>query len=407
MNILALTSSYPRYDGDPTAPFIESITKGVAEMGHRVDLVLPASSAWRRPTSEGDVHYHIYRYTPFRSWTPWGYSGSLRGGVKIKRPLFALAPMVAASALHTANSVVAHGSIDLVHAHWAIPNGPIAARAARRHDLPLVVSLHGSDVAISERIKAIGRVTRHTLAGAAAVTAPSDDLLERAQRLGATRELTLIPYGADVEAMAADPVLVEQLRARLGIDPDRIVVIGIGRFVAMKGFSYLVDAIVRATRTRDDLHLVLVGDGDLRKELEARVDSAGAGTSVTFTGLADRDAIPTYLALADIVAVPSIHSHGHVDGLPNVALEAMAAGKSLIATDVGGLPQLVRDGENGVLIRERDADALAKAILDLANDADLRARLGRNAREEVRERRSWDVVARAFVDVFERVLAGR
>ena len=75
MNILALTSSYPRYEGDPTAPFIESITKHVAARGHTVHIVLPAVSGWVHEQQEGNVHFHPYKYSPVESWTPWGFSG--------------------------------------------------------------------------------------------------------------------------------------------------------------------------------------------------------------------------------------------------------------------------------------------------------------------------------------------
>ena len=404
MNILALTSSYPRYEGDPTAPFVESITRAVAALGHTVHVVLPENRAWDRPPSEGGVTFHTYRYSPRRSWTPWGYSESLERGVSVKRSLFALAPVVTLSALRAANRLLARERFDLLHAHWVIPNGVIAALAARRSHLPLVVSLHGSDVAVSEKNAVFGRAARSTFARAAAVTAPSDDLLERARLLGAQGPLELIPYGADVQALTAAPGDADELRMRLGLTPERIVIAGVGRFIDVKGFSYLIDAVAAARSSCPELHLVLVGDGDLREELETRARALGLSDSVSFPGVARRDEIAAYFAAAQMVVVPSVHARGLVDGLPNVALEAMAAGKPLIATRVGGLPQLVLDGENGLLVEEKDPAGLAAAILRLANDAALRARLGQRAQAEIRDRRSWDVVARRFVDVYERAL---
>ena len=407
MNILSLTSSYPRYEGDPTAPFIESITKHVAALGHTVHLVVPENAEWNRPRSEGSVTYHPYRYSPRRSWTPWGYSESLEKGVRVRRTLVVLAPVVALSALRTTSRLLARERFDLVHAHWVIPNGAIAALAAGRSRLPLVVSLHGSDISVSEKNAAFGRAARSTFARAAAVTAPSDDLLERAQRLGGREPLELIAYGADVKALTAAPGEADRLRARLGLAPERIVVAGVGRFIPIKGFSYLIDAVATARSSCPELHLLLVGDGDLREELQARARASGMSDNVSFPGVAGRDEIAAYFATAQMVVVPSVHSDGLVDGLPNVALEAMAAGKPVIATRVGGLPQLVRDGENGLLVDEKDPDGLAAAILSLANDPLLRTRLGDCARAEIQDRRSWDAVARRFVDVFERAVRGR
>jgi glycosyltransferase involved in cell wall biosynthesis len=406
MKILALTSSYPRYEGDPTAPFIESITRHVAELGHSVHLVLPESAEWRRPSSDGNVTYHPYRYSPRRSWTPWGYSAALEDGVKIRRALFALAPIVAASAYGTTRRLLASERFDVVQAHWVIPNGPIAARAARRHDLPLVVSLHGSDVSVSEKSGLIAHVARRTFERARAVTAPSEDLLTRATRLGARGDLQLIPYGASVEAFRVGREDAARVRSELGLAPDAVVVAAIGRFVHWKGFGYLIDAVAQAARSVPELRLVFLGDGDLRDELVHLTKAHALEDRVVFAGMVGRNAMPANLAAADIVAVPSIHYDGYVDGLPNVALEAMASGKPLVATRVGGLPQLVRDGENGLLVEEKDAEALASAIVRLAHDPVLRLRLGTTAEEEIRSARNWDAVAAQFVDVYERAIAG-
>lgn len=407
MNILALTSSYPRYEGDPTAPFIESIVRGIAARGHTVHLVLPATRDWDRPAQEDGVHYHLYRYSPLRTWTPWGFSESLQAGVRIKRPLYALAPAVLASALHACRKLLARECFDLAHAHWVVPNGPIGALAVRRPRLPLVVSLHGSDVSVSERSKAIGRATRWAFDHASAVTAPSEDLLLRSRALGATGALEAIPYGADVAALAPDPDTARAVRERLALGADEIVVAGIGRFVHWKGFDYLIDAFAKARTSVPELRLVLVGDGDLRDDLRARAATLGVADSVTFAGMVGREEIAAYFAATDIVAVPSVHFDGYVDGLPNVALEAMASGTPVVATRVGGLPQLVRPGENGLLVEEKNSAQLADGLVALASNPELRARLGENARAEIRDERSWESVAERFVSVYSYVTRTR
>jgi len=306
-------------------------------------VLLPRHREWSRPASEGGIHFHPYRYSPVSSWTPWGFSESLEGGVRIRKPLYALAPLVVAAALSKAHAVLSGGGFDLVHVHWVAANGPIGARTASRHGLPLVVTLHGSDVAVSERSRAIGRATRWSLSRAAAVTAPSGDLLERAGRLGARGLLERVPYGADVAAFDVPPDAVDALRRRLGFGPEHVVVAGVGRLIPLKGFEYLVDAHAAALASVPELRLVLVGDGDGRRALEERVRAQGVSDSVRLVGAAERRDVPSYLGAADVVAVPSIRYGGYVDGLPNVALEAMAAGKPVVGSRVGGIPELVRE----------------------------------------------------------------
>ena len=309
--------------------------------------------------------------------------------------------VVLASAVRSARSLLARSAYDVVHVHWVVPNGPIGALAARGSAVPLVVSAHGSDLAVSERSAAVGRATRWSLGRAAAVAAPSGDLLQRAQALGARGRLEQIAYGADADAMSAPPGVGFALRERLGLTPDDIVVAGIGRLLRVKGFEYLVAAHAHALEEFPQLRLVLVGDGDERGRLEERVRALEIADSVRFAGTAARDEIPAYLSAADIVVVPSVRYEGYVDGLPNVALEAMAAGRPLVATDVGGLPELVRQGITGVLVAEKDPSALADGILELARDPDLRERLGAEARREICEERSWESVGRRYVELYE------
>jgi glycosyltransferase involved in cell wall biosynthesis len=324
--------------------------------------------------------------------------------VRIRKPLYALAPVVVASAVVAGRRLLARGGFDVVHVHWVIPNGAIGASVAG--DLPLVVGLHGSDVAVAERSALMGRAARWPLRRAAAVVAPSRDLLDRAVRLGARQPaLELVPYGADVDALTAAPELGASVRARLGVGADDLVVMGIGRLIPVKGFDVLLEAHALARREEPGLRLVLVGEGELRDELRRRADALGVAGSVLLPGAAQRAEIPAYLAAADIVAVPSVRHGGYVDGLPNVALEAMAAGRPLVASRVGGLPDLVRPGATGLLVEEKDATALAHALLDLARDRELRLRLGVAGREEIRTSRSWHSVGERLVEIYERVAA--
>ena len=404
MKVLVVTSSYPRFPGDGTAPFVDSIAQGVAALGHEIHVLVPEHRDWAWPAADGDLHFHRYRYSPLRSWTPWGFSEALAGGSSIKKQLYPLAPVVFASATRAARKLLADGSFDAVHAHWLVPNGPIGRAAAG--STPLVVSLHGSDVAVAERSIVIGRLARRTFERTAAVTAPSSDLLVRAKALGAREPLELVPYGADVATFEASQAERAAVRARLGVEGDDVLVAGIGRLLPVKGFDVLVDAFATASKRDDRLRLVLVGDGPERSELARRVEALDIGKSTTLVGAVNHDEIPGFLAAADVVAVPSVHRGGYVDGLPNVALEAMAAGRPLIASRVGGLPDLVRPDETGLLVHELDADELAEAIVALSRDLERRMRLGAAAKDETREQRSWTSVARRFVDVYERATHG-
>jgi glycosyltransferase involved in cell wall biosynthesis len=307
----------------------------------------------------------------------------------------ALLPVIALSLRRRIGKLLAAESYDAVHAHWVLPNGWLAASPAVAHRIPLVVSLHGSDVALAERNGLFSRLARRAFSAAGAVTACSEDLHRRAVALGADPGSTVtVHYGVDTESFApraSDP----SQRARLGAPADgTLLVAAVGRLVEKKGFRYLIEAVARV----DGVHLAIVGDGGLRSELERLAYSLNA--PVSFTGDLDHSAVAVALAAVDIVAVPSVvDSLGNVDGLPNTLLEALSAGRPVVAAAIGGIPELVAHRINGLLVPEKDVDALARALTEL-KEPTLREQLGREARRRAVAELGWDATARALEAAF-------
>jgi glycosyltransferase involved in cell wall biosynthesis len=393
VNVLMVTSSYPKFPGDTTAPFVESIARAVAARGHRVDIVLPWHPDLRRGADE-PVRFHPYRYAPRDEWCLWGYAQSLQSDVRVRRAAWLIAPLAALALRRAVAERLRAARYDVVHAHWLVPNAALVAGVARAHATPLVVSLHGSDVFLAERLAPARPLARRALALAAAVTACSSDLRRRAVRLGAAEGRTrTVPYGVDGEAFAPREHDVET-RARLGVPEGALLVLALGRLVEKKGFAHLIDA---AALLRDRVHVVIAGDGDLRSELQARA----AGAPVRFTGNLDRQEVARALGAADVVAVPSVvDQSGNVDGLPNVVLEALAAGRPVVASRVAGIPEVIEDGRSGLLVPPADAAALAAALRRLAEDPTTRARLGCAARRDALARFGWTATARALEECY-------
>jgi len=184
-----------------------------------------------------------------------------------------------------------------------------------------------------------------------------------------------------------------------------VVVLAVGRFVRWKGFDDLIASLGRARTQNPALKLLLVGDGDLRSELERQAADLDAG-AVTFAGVVTRDEINAYFQASDLVAVPSVHADGFVDGQPNVALEAMAAGKPLVVTNVGGLPALVDGGQNGFIVDERDPRALADALLSLAAAPDRRIAMGVAGQTRIRDELNWNEYAKRLLEIYAAAVGG-
>src|SRR6185295_11832304 len=147
--VVMVATSYPRFPGDGVGSFMEPIAKGVAARGHEVHLVAPWHPAITRGRSEGGVFFHFYRYAPISAMNVFGYAAGLRADTNLKVAAWAAAPAALAAGWFKAWRVAHKRSATVMHGHWVVPGGAIAAAAAGR--LPLVVSLHGSDVYIAER----------------------------------------------------------------------------------------------------------------------------------------------------------------------------------------------------------------------------------------------------------------
>jgi glycosyltransferase involved in cell wall biosynthesis len=285
--------------------------------------------------------------------------------------------------------------------HGVVPGGVIAPAA--RPALPLVVSLHGSDVFVAENTAAAGVAARRVFARAGAVTACSADLAQRAVHLGASPErVEVVPYGVDTARFRPLPEQRDAFRARLGLSAGQPLVVAAGRLVRKKGFEYLIDAMAAL----DGTHLALAGAGDLAGELRERAARAGVAGRVHFLGNISQDDVGQWFGAGDVVAIPSVRDDsGNVDGLPNTALEALASGTAVVATGAGGLGSVVLDDRTGLLVPERDAAALASAISALLRDPARRARLGAGGRDAVAARFGWNAAAEKFAAAYDRALA--
>ena len=397
-----VASSYPRFRGDSVGSFMEPIAQGIAARGHEVHMVAPWHPKWARERVEAGVHFHLFHYAPLPALNVFGYAEGMRADVRLRAAAIAVAPLAMAAGWFKALRVAQKKRATLIHAHWVIPGGAIGAAAAG--SLPLIVSLHGSDVFVAERHFLARQAARATFARATAVTACSEDLRSRAVALGADAQRSaVIPYGVDCERFKPDPLARTRRRARLGVADDAPLVFAIGRLVKKKGFEYLIEA---ASILKDDyphLRVCIAGEGDLDGALRAQAHAAGVASRVQFLGVVPHHEVPELLAAADVAVAPSVHdAAGNVDGLPNTVMEMLASATPLVTTSAGGIGAVATDGETARLVPERDASALASAIRDLLGRPDLRTALGARARELVWRHHSWDRVARDFDAVYER-----
>lgn len=280
---------------------------------------------------------------------------------------------------------------EVVLAYWLYPDGYGAVRAARAAGIPVVVGARGSDIRVRDPLTRW--LTRRMLRQADRLLTVSEDLRGIAVgRYGARPEAThTIPNGCD--ASLFHPRDRQAARDSLGVPADAELVLYVGRLVPGKGLHELFEAFAALRGQRPRLRLALVGDGPLRGELERRA-AALDGDSVQLAGSHPATGVAEWMAAADLVTLPS-HSEGH----PNVLVEALACGRPVVATRVGGIPEVI-DADCGVLVAPGDSAALATALSDVLDrpwDQGLLA--GRFCRD-------WQQVARETLHACDMAIRG-
>jgi glycosyltransferase involved in cell wall biosynthesis len=399
MRVLMLSSSYPKYVGETTAPFIEEIAAGMVARGHHVDLLAPWHPELRRAPEERGVHLRFFRYAPHPALNIWGYAQSLHSDVAVKRRTLAAMPFALTGTLAASFAATLRTQYDLIHAHWVLPNGVPAALVANAVQLPLVISLHGSDIYLAERHWALTGASGAAFRSAAAISACSSDLHERALRLGAPLEHTYtIPYGVNPDQFRPDQAAYTAVRQELGLAADTRLVVGVGRLVAKKGFAVLLEAWPTVLERCPQARLAIVGYGDLREKLEQQAHNLGIGGRVHFTGQLERARTAAYIAAADVFALPIVPEG--TDGLPNVLLEAMGAARAVVASHTAGVPDVIDDGVHGLIVPQRDAQALANAIGRLLDEPAFAQNLGDAARARIERELTWQRTAERFEELY-------
>jgi glycosyltransferase involved in cell wall biosynthesis len=396
-----VTTSYPRFRGDSVGTFMEPIAKSVAARGHAVHVVAPWHPLVAREAVEDGVHFHFYRYAPVPALNVFGYAAAMRADVSLRGAAYMAAPLALAAGWRAARAVARRHGATIMHGHWVIPGGVTAALAAPA--LPLVISLHGSDVYVAETLAPARRAARYAFRRAGFVTACSDDLARRAVAIGAdASRIETVPYGVDTTRFRPDPTRGAALRSSIGVGAGTPIAFAAGRLVRKKGFEYVIDAIARAP----GLVLVIAGAGTLDDELRERARAAGVAERVRFLGNQTQDSVAEWLTAADIAVVPSVRDDsGNVDGLPNVVLEVLASGTPLVTTAAGGIGSVVEDSVTASVVAERDAAAIAAALVRLTADRPAAVEMGRAGRALVEQRFGWGRVAERFEAAYARALA--
>jgi PEP-CTERM/exosortase A-associated glycosyltransferase len=304
---------------------------------------------------------------------------------------------------------------DVLHAHSPALNALAAIKVARRHHLPLVYECrafwedaavdHGTSEEGNLRYRLTKALETRVFRQADAVTCICEGLRADIHARGIPQEkITVIPNAVDIEAFGASMGRDDELAKALGLDAGPVLGF-LGSFYAYEGLDLAIDALGMVRRTFPSAKLLLVGGGFQEANLKAQAARAGLQEGVIFPGRVPHAEVPRYYDLVDILLYPR-HSKRITELVtPLKPLEAMAQRRLLVASDVGGHRELIRDGETGRLFRAGDVNALAEAVIDLLEHRDGWERYRQAGREFVERERNWAASVAHYAPVYQALTA--
>lgn len=335
------------------------------------------------------------------------------GGLLGKFPLFNQLAIVNTLAKRI-GEVIEETQPDILHAHSPALNGLAALKAASRFRLPVVYECrafwedaavdHGTSSEGGLRYTLTKALESHVFKKADAVTTICDGLRNDIISRGIPAEkVTVIPNAVDIEKFTFGEAAVPELRQELGLD-DKIVLGFIGSFYAYEGLPLLLDAMPLMLGQNSDIRLLLVGGGPQEALVKEKVKALNLDEQVIFTGRVPHNEVQRYYNQVDLFVYPRLSMRLTELVTPLKPLEAMAQGRLVVASDVGGHKELISDRETGYLFRAGEKESLSEAVLDLLDNRENWSELRKAGRQFVEQERNWGKSVSNYQDVYGRVL---
>ena len=369
---------YPTYGGSGVVATELGIE--LAARGHEIHFIT-YSQPFRLAGREANIRYHEVPVSNY--------------------PLFEYPPYDLALATRMAEVAELH-SLDLLHVHYAIPHSVSAllARqmlATRGRHLPFITTLHGTDITLVGLDRSYLPITKFGINESDGVTAISSHLRERTrENLGITREIEVIRNFVNCDFYVRNPELVAEQRPRFA-RPGESLLVHLSNFRPVKRVLDVIETFARVSRALP-ARLLMIGDGPERSAAEFLAMRLGVGDRVDFVG--KQENVNELLALSDLMLMPS-----EMESFGLAALEAMACRVPAVATRVGGVPELIEDGVNGLLYEIGDVDGMAAGAISILSDPALLERLSTAARRTAQDHFCASRIIPLYEKYYERILA--
>ncbi len=395
IRILIISTSYPNPLNLNAGIFVHSLVKALAKHDCEVKVFcpIPLSFLWKyneyksfpeNMKYEGiKIHFVRYRRIPGK------YGHSISTYLLAKNIYNKLLPLID------------DFNPDIIHAHWATPSGFVGLFLKKIINVPIVCNLMGSDINAYPNYDMYSKfLTRKVINESDRIISVSKSLKHKAEILGKPKyPIDVVYMGIDIKDVYYDIRHRETIRKKYNISAQEKIVMFVGNIATSKGIWELLKVFIKINKDDKNVKLFLVGSGKALNSAKNYCTTNKINHRVEFIGRVLHKEISKWLSACDIFVLPS-----HSEGLPNAVVEAMACRRPVIATRVGGIPEIIVNNKNGMLIPPKDVQELYNKIMLLCENNKRAEKIGNAGYSTIIEKLSWDKSAEHIIDIYKKIL---
>ncbi|MFQ5728885.1 MAG: glycosyltransferase [Waddliaceae bacterium] len=384
-----ITTSFPRFLGDYSGVFVFRLCRALVSLNVKINVVAPSDrNAKSNEIMDGCVIHRFSYFLP-KSFEKLAYGP---GGIpkNLKRAPFLITLLPFFVLMFFIKTLKVSNKVDLFHAHW-LYSGIIASLVKILKGTPFIVTLRGSDVFRAKKGRLSYLLSHWVMQHADFITTVNKDLRNWVIQEGvAPNAVFVIRNGVELNKREKREKLTSLCRFLF-----------VGHLVPAKGLDILIESIAIVYRVEKTIHLTIVGDGQDINRLKSDVQQNGLHDHVNFLGTQPSDQIPLLMHQADCLVLPSLR-----EGTPNVILEAMACGLPVVATDLPGIREVVKDGITGHLVKPKDVNTLTEKLLEMIRNPKSRQQMGEKGFQSISEMKlGWDYSAKQYLEIYKKTCA--
>lgn len=387
-NILIVSTSFPRWKGDFDGFFVLELARRLTKY---FNVFVLAPHCPKAKTREKWNNLSVCRFKYFWPSSLEGicYGPGILPNMKDNRFLILILPFLFIFQFLAIFRLVRKEKIDLINAHWILPAGLTGLLVSKILKKPLILSTHGPDIYSLLMDSFLRPFSKMIIKGVSHLTATSTitaGLMAKIAEID-LKKISVISMGVDSKLFKPSLELKEHL--------EKPIILFVGVLTKHKGVDYLIKSMSEIVKVFSKASLLIVGQGIEESNLKKMTVDLHLEKNINFIGGIENSELPYYYNQADVFVLASLR-----EGLPVVLMEAMSSGCPIVATNIAGNPDMIKNGQNGFLIRTKSPEAIANAVLKILSDCNLRDRFIKEARLTIEKKYDWDIITSRFKEVF-------